>query len=60
MCANSEDSGETAPVAGRLCYKYHKRMSWLINFVVTKRFRDDNLANALSVPSIYANIIDTA
>ena len=37
MCANSEDSGETARMrrlawafAGRLCDKYHNLMSWLI------------------------------
>ena len=37
MCANSEGSGETARMrrlawafAGRLCYKYHNLMSWLI------------------------------
>ena len=38
MCANSEGSGETVRMcrvawafAGRLCDKYHNRMSWLIN-----------------------------
>ena len=37
MCANSEGSGETAQMrklawafAGRLCYKYHNLMNWLI------------------------------
>ena len=39
MCANSEDSGETARMrrlawafAGRLCDKYHNLMSWLLYF----------------------------
>ena len=39
ICANSEGSGETARVrrlarafAGRLCYKYHNLITWLIYF----------------------------